>query len=180
MDPDGSIANKIYFESYLGQLMEQEENIKCYYADAYQEAVSAPIDSLAFITRLPGYHVPPVILLPDLCLKYLILPRLLPSPMQNEPLSWKKNVCYRNSLLHSYETLERECPVGAIRADDPTVTDNAACISCMRCIAVCPQKARSVSKVNTAVAFVGMVPRQNYFSRSGAFLHLPPNLPCKI
>ena len=33
------------------QLMEQEENIKCYYADAYQEAVSAPIDSLAFITR---------------------------------------------------------------------------------------------------------------------------------
>ena len=50
VDPDGSIANKIYFESYLGQLMEQEENIKCYYADAYQEAVSAPIDSLAFIT----------------------------------------------------------------------------------------------------------------------------------
>ncbi len=42
VDPDGSIANKIYFESYLGQLMEQEENIKCYYADAYQEAVSAP------------------------------------------------------------------------------------------------------------------------------------------
>ena len=40
---------------------------------------------------------------------------------------------------------ERECPVGAIRADDPTVTDNAACISCMRCIAGCPQKARSVS-----------------------------------
>ena len=38
VDPDGSIANKIYFESYLGQLMEQEE-------------VSAPIDSLAFITR---------------------------------------------------------------------------------------------------------------------------------
>ena len=34
VDPDGSIANKIYFESYLGQLMEQEENIKCYYADA--------------------------------------------------------------------------------------------------------------------------------------------------
>ena len=30
VDPDGSIANKIYFESYLGQLMEQEENIKCY------------------------------------------------------------------------------------------------------------------------------------------------------
>lgn len=50
VDPDGSIANKIYFESYLGQLMEQEENIKCYYADACQEAVSAPIDSLAFIT----------------------------------------------------------------------------------------------------------------------------------
>ena len=28
----------------------------------------------------------------------------------------------------------------------PSETDNKKCISCMRCIAVCPQKARSVSK----------------------------------
>lgn len=50
VDPDGSIANKTYFESYLGQLKEQEDIIKCYYADAYKEAVSAPINSLAFIS----------------------------------------------------------------------------------------------------------------------------------
>ena len=40
----------------------------------------------------------------------------------------------------------KECPVGAIPADDPSETDNKKCISCMRCITVCPQKARSVSK----------------------------------
>ncbi|MDE7444648.1 MAG: hypothetical protein K2N15_02915 [Lachnospiraceae bacterium] len=50
VDSDGSIANKTYFESYLGQLIEQEETIKSYYADAYKEAVSAPINSLAFIS----------------------------------------------------------------------------------------------------------------------------------
>ncbi|MDO5602523.1 MAG: hypothetical protein Q4G07_07110 [Oscillospiraceae bacterium] len=50
VDPDGSIARKAYFESYLGQLMETESNVKSYYAGAYDEAVSAPIDSLAYIS----------------------------------------------------------------------------------------------------------------------------------
>ena len=50
VDPDGSIARKVYFESYLGQLKDMENTIKSYYADAYEEAVSAPIDSLTFIS----------------------------------------------------------------------------------------------------------------------------------
>ena len=50
VDPDGSIANKTYFESYLGQLQETEHTIKDYHSDAYNEAVSAPINSLAFIS----------------------------------------------------------------------------------------------------------------------------------
>lgn len=50
VDPDGSIARKTYFESYLGQLKDMENTIKSYYADAYEEAVSAPIDSLTFIS----------------------------------------------------------------------------------------------------------------------------------
>ena len=50
VDPDGSIARKVYFESYLGQLKDMEDTIKSYYADAYKEAVSAPIDSLTFIS----------------------------------------------------------------------------------------------------------------------------------
>lgn len=40
----------------------------------------------------------------------------------------------------------RECPVEAISKDNPSHTDNKRCISCMRCISICPQKARSVSK----------------------------------
>lgn len=50
VDPDGSIARKTYFESYLGQLKQTEDTIKNYYADAYKEAISSPIDSLAFIS----------------------------------------------------------------------------------------------------------------------------------
>lgn len=43
-------------------------------------------------------------------------------------------------------TCARECPTGAIPADDPSRTNTESCISCMRCIAVCPENARSVSK----------------------------------
>lgn len=37
------------------------------------------------------------------------------------------------------------CPVNAIPRENPRETDLEKCISCMRCIAVCPQKARSVN-----------------------------------
>ncbi len=35
-----------------------------------------------------------------------------------------------------------QCPVGAISADNPRNNDNSKCISCGRCIVVCPQKSR--------------------------------------
>lgn len=43
-----------------------------------------------------------------------------------------------------------KCPVGAIPTDMPMSTDHSKCITCMRCIAVCPQKNRSISKVLAA------------------------------
>lgn len=49
-----------------------------------------------------------------------------------------------------------KCPVGAIPADDPSKTDPEKCISCMRCIAVCPKKARSVNKALLAAAGMGL------------------------
>lgn len=36
------------------------------------------------------------------------------------------------------------CPVSAIPADEPSATDKDKCITCMRCITVCPQQARSL------------------------------------
>ena len=39
------------------------------------------------------------------------------------------------------------CPVGAIDAADPRVTDSSRCISCMRCIAQCPAHARTLNPV---------------------------------
>lgn len=46
----------------------------------------------------------------------------------------------------------RECPVGAIGLHDPKKVDKAACISCMRCVAVCPQKARKINPVMQGLA----------------------------
>jgi ferredoxin len=36
------------------------------------------------------------------------------------------------------------CPVQAIPRDQPQLTDTDQCISCMRCIAICPKKARAL------------------------------------
>ena len=46
----------------------------------------------------------------------------------------------------------KECPAGAISKDDPKVTDKEICISCMHCVAVCPQKARHCNKVMEVIA----------------------------
>ncbi len=42
----------------------------------------------------------------------------------------------------------RKCPVQAISRTDPRVTDTQRCITCMRCVKVCPSGAR---KINTMV-----------------------------
>lgn len=46
----------------------------------------------------------------------------------------------------------RECPVGAIDIHDPKKVDKTACISCMRCVAVCPQKARKINPIMRGLA----------------------------
>lgn len=39
----------------------------------------------------------------------------------------------------------RECPVGAIDPHDPKKVDGKVCISCMRCVSVCPEHARKAN-----------------------------------
>ena len=45
-----------------------------------------------------------------------------------------------------------ECPVQAIDKENPKKVDEKACISCMRCISVCPHSARKVNPVMLAAA----------------------------
>lgn len=46
------------------------------------------------------------------------------------------------------------CPVSAIEKGNPAKTDKKKCISCMRCVYVCPHKARKISPVMLAAAKV--------------------------
>ena len=48
------------------------------------------------------------------------------------------------------------CPVGAIPANNPKDTDSNLCISCMRCVEMCPSHARKVSSLKLKVASVKM------------------------
>lgn len=62
------------------------------------------------------------------------------------------------------------CPVGAINADDPTRTDKTACISCMRCVAVCPHDARRVSRL--MLWLVGRMLKKGCAERKSCELYL--------
>ncbi len=44
------------------------------------------------------------------------------------------------------------CPAGAITAENPSHTDKKRCISCMRCISLCPAHARSLNQLLFSVA----------------------------
>lgn len=46
----------------------------------------------------------------------------------------------------------KSCPAGAIDSANPRVTDKTKCIGCMRCISICPAKARNVNPVMTKIA----------------------------
>lgn len=45
-----------------------------------------------------------------------------------------------------------KCPACAIPADHPESVDEALCISCMRCVTICPQQARPLNKLLLAGA----------------------------
>lgn len=41
----------------------------------------------------------------------------------------------------------QNCPVNAIPANNPRITDKSKCITCMGCAAICPQNARHLNKI---------------------------------
>lgn len=45
-----------------------------------------------------------------------------------------------------------KCPVGAISIENPKITNKEICISCMRCISICPQHARKLNSLMLKVA----------------------------
>lgn len=49
-----------------------------------------------------------------------------------------------------------KCPAGAIPKSNPSEVDKEKCISCMRCISVCPRKARDVNRILWKAASVKM------------------------
>lgn len=60
----------------------------------------------------------------------------------------------------------KQCPVEAINPQMPKLTDGKKCISCMRCVSICPGKVRKVNKVMVSAAALAikkacLEPKQN-------------------
>lgn len=64
----------------------------------------------------------------------------------------------------------KNCPVNAIPLDHPNETDTSRCISCMRCISICPQQARHVNKL--MVTMVGTAMKKHFAQYKKAELFL--------
>lgn len=64
----------------------------------------------------------------------------------------------------------KECPVGAIDMEDPSKTDAKSCISCMRCLSVCPQGARRVNKALLAVGGMKLKKACSGYKKNELFL----------
>lgn len=45
----------------------------------------------------------------------------------------------------------KKCPIGTINIHEPRKTDKEKCIGCMRCVRVCPQRARHTLKIKMIV-----------------------------
>lgn len=45
----------------------------------------------------------------------------------------------------AYGLCAQKCPAGAIYADQPKLSDKSKCISCMRCVSICPVHAKKAS-----------------------------------
>ncbi len=50
----------------------------------------------------------------------------------------------------------QQCPAQAISKEQTKITDSDKCISCMRCVAICPQKARKVNRGMVSIAALAM------------------------
>lgn len=63
-----------------------------------------------------------------------------------------------------------KCPVGAIPKNAPQSLDKEKCISCMRCVAICPQNARRFNKI--ALFAVGQAMKKAFAGRKQNELYL--------
>lgn len=75
-----------------------------------------------------------------------------------------------NSNCNGCGLCAKECPVQAINICTPSKTNTKSCISCMRCIAVCPQKARSVSTVLLTAGSMKLKKACSDYKRNELFL----------
>lgn len=75
-----------------------------------------------------------------------------------------------NSSCKKCGLCAQKCPVQAIDPLHPKKTDVDKCISCMQCVAICPQKARNVSKLKVGLAAFKM--KKNCHDRKANELYL--------
>ena len=63
----------------------------------------------------------------------------------------------------------QQCPVGAIPEEHPGETDPNLCITCMRCVAICPEHARSLDPKIVGASAKAMEPVCSVYKENELF-----------
>ncbi len=64
----------------------------------------------------------------------------------------------------------KRCPAGAIDPQAPQATDGSRCISCMRCVSLCPRQARKVNSVMVSAAALAIKKACSQYKENELFL----------
>lgn len=118
-------------------------------------------------------------MLADFSLRCLALLHAINRPADLPEIIVKGNFPYRdasvvplypqaNNQCNACEACAHMCPVGAISFDNLQITDAAKCISCGRCVAICPKCARTFGgelyeSIATKFASLHSIPKDNVF-----------------